>query len=198
MTNYRRRKKTNNSKANLRYYANERIYDPEVRVVDENGENLGIMNTKKAVLMAKEKGFDLVKINPKANPAIAKIMDWSKFKYTQSKVEKVKLKKEKKLKTIRVSVRIGPHDLEVQARKCDQFLEKGHQVKLQVRMKGREKAHPEVAQEVMNDLLKLIEQPFDTLGDPKKTGDSFYATIQPGSSAEKKIEKKEVEPKTID
>lgn len=183
MTNYRRKKKSGKNNNNLRYYANERIYDSEVRVVDEEGQNLGVMNTRTAVKLAKEKGLDLVKINPKPKPAVAKIMDWSKFKYLQSKAEKTKTKKEKKLKTIRVSVRIGPHDLEVQAKKCDQFLEKGHQVKIQVKMKGREKAHPEIANEIMNDLLKLIEKPFDSLGDPKKNGDSFYATIQPGSSS---------------
>ena len=183
MTNYRRRKKSSKNNSNLRYYANERIFDPQVRVITEEGENLGVMSTRKAIETAKERGLDLVKINPKTKPPIAKIIDWSKFKYIQAKTEKAKAKKEKKLKTIRVSVRIGPHDLEVQAKKCDQFLEKGHQVKLQVRMKGREKAHPEVAEEVMDDLLKIITFPFETLGDPKKTGDSFYATVQPAPNS---------------
>jgi translation initiation factor IF-3 len=189
MTNYRRKKKTNQTKTDLKYYVNEKIFDPKVRVITESGENLGIMNTKDAIQTAKDQGLDLVKINPKADPPIAKIMDWNKFKYIQSKNEKAKIKKEKKLKTIRVSVRIGPHDLSVQAKKCDQFLEKGHQIKLQVVMKGREKAHPEIAEEVMQDLLKLIQFPFETLGEPKKTGDSFYSTIQPAPGSRPSVKK---------
>jgi translation initiation factor IF-3 len=177
MTNYRRRRKF---KKNLspRYYINHQIRDPEVRVITDDGENLGVLSIQDAILAAEERGKDLLKINPKANPPICKILDWSKFKYLQSKSENKKAK-EKKLKTIRVSVRIGPHDLEVQAKKCDQFLEKGHQVKLQVQMKGREKAHPEVAAEVMEDLLKIITFPHDTLSEVKRTGDSYYATLQP-------------------
>ncbi len=186
MTNYRRRKKPTRNTI-VSYDVNRRIRDHKLQVIDEVGVNLGILETRKALVIAGEKGLDLVKINPKAEPPIAKIMDWSKLKYAQSK-SGVNKTKEKKLKTVRVSVRIGPHDLAVQAKKADQFLEKGHQVKLQVQMKGREKAHPEVAGEVMDNLLKSLESPVLMVSEVKKTNDSFFATVQLDNKIKQKSE----------
>jgi translation initiation factor IF-3 len=178
MTNYRRRHKPIKTQT-VRLEINHRIRDFELRVIDEKGENLGILKLTEALKIASERELDLVKINPKAIPAIAKIIDYRKFKYQQSKSENFKKNKEKKVKTIRVSVNIAPHDLAVQGNKCDEFLRKGHQVKLQVQMKGREKMHPEVAKEVMESFMALIKEPFDFIAEPKRLGDSYFASIKP-------------------
>lgn len=178
MTNYRRRHKPLKVET-IRLETNHRIRDLELRVIDENNENLGVMSTREALRIAQERELDLVKINPKAVPAIAKIIDYRKFKYQQSKSDTFKKNKEKKVKTIRVSVNIAPHDLAVQGRKCDEFIKKGHQVKLQVQMKGREKIHPEVAGEVMASFVGLISENFDYIAEPKRLGDSYFATIKP-------------------
>jgi len=176
MANYRRRKK-NKPQNQFRYYINNYIRDPFLQVIDDEGNNLGTLSRYDALKKAQSLELDLVKVNPKADPPIAKILDWSKMKYQQSKAQAAKAK-EKKTKTIRVSVKIAPHDLKFNAERADKFLEKGHQVKLQVKMVGREKKYPEVAAEVLPNLMKLIEVDYQVINDVKKTGDSFFATIQ--------------------
>jgi len=176
MTNYRRRKRPYKP-AVPQFKLNANIKHPEVRVIDEEGF-VGIMTMAEAMKLANERDADLVEINPKATPPIVKMMDYNKFKYQQSKSDAKKAKPTKN-KTIRVSVRIGPHDLSVQGRKCDEFLEKEYPVKLQVQMKGREKSHPEVAEEVMGQFVVMITKPYDFIQEPKLIGDSVYATIKP-------------------
>lgn len=176
MTNYRRKKRPQKT-LQLLHRINKQIRYPEVRVLDENGL-VGIMSSSSALEMAMEREVDLVELNPKASPPVVKLMDYNKFKYQLSKGDK-KNNKPQKNKTIRVSVRIGPHDLEVAGRKCDEFLEKGFPVKLQVQMKGREKAHPEVSEEVIYKFLNLITKPFEYVQQPKLIGDSNFATIKP-------------------
>jgi translation initiation factor IF-3 len=178
MTNYRRRRRPKRD-LTPKFNINERIPDQNIRLIGPEGEFLGIMTTQEGLSLAEEKELDLVEINPKANPAVVKMVDYNKFKYEQSKSGADKQKKEDKIKTIRVSVRIAPHDLAFQAKKCDQFLEKGMKVKLQVQMKGREKAHPEVAEEVLFQFLNLIEKEFTYVQEPKRISDSHFATVQP-------------------
>jgi translation initiation factor IF-3 len=174
MTNYRRRKRPQKVAPTF-HRTNRQIRYNEVRVIDENGL-VGVMTSGQAIAMAEERNVDLVELNPKATPPVVKLMDYNKFKYQLSKTDgKPKVLKDK---TIRVSVRIGPHDLLVQARKCDEFLQKGVTVKLQVQMKGREKAHPEVAEEVLIEFIKLIAEPFAYIQEPKLVGDSNFATIK--------------------
>jgi translation initiation factor IF-3 len=176
MTNYRRRRRPQ-LPFKPKNKVNEQIRYPQVRVISED-DFLGIMTSAEALRMADEMDSDLVEINPKAEPPVVKILDYNKFKYQLSKSDKTKVKPQKN-KTIRVSVRIGPHDLAVQAKKCDEFLEKGFPVKLQVQMKGREKAHPEVAEEVIISFLSLITKEFIYLQEAKQIGDSYYASVKP-------------------
>jgi translation initiation factor IF-3 len=181
MTNYRRRRRPKKD-TKPKFRVNEYIPDQDIRIIGPDGNFLGIMTTQEGLKLAEEKELDLIEINPKANPAVVKMVDYNKFKYEQSKSGADKQKNEEKIKTIRVSVRIGPHDLAFQARKCDQFLEKGFKVKLQVQMRGREKAHPEVAEEVLFQFLNMIEKEFAYVQEPKKISDSYFATVQPKSS----------------
>jgi translation initiation factor IF-3 len=174
MTNYRRRKRPQKV-APVFHRTNRQIRYSEVRVIDENGL-VGVMSSNRAISLAEERNVDLVELNPKATPPVVKLMDYNKFKYQLSKTDnKPKVLKDK---TIRVSVRIGPHDLLVQAKKCDEFLQKGVTVKLQVQMKGREKAHPEVAEEVLLEFIKLISEPYAFIQEPKLVGDSNFTTIK--------------------
>jgi translation initiation factor IF-3 len=180
MTNYRR-KKAKPKDTGKRYQINERINFPELTVITETGSFVGRMSSEEAINLANEQEKDLVVINPKANPPVAKIIEYSKFKYIQDKSEKNKTKVSNDIKTLRVSVRISVHDLSVQARKADSFLEKNQKVKLQVQMRGREKSHPELAKETMVQFLSLIESPFQTEEEPKIIADSCFVLLKPKS-----------------
>lgn len=119
---------------------NERIRFSPIVVIDDMGDNLGQMSTIEAMNLAREKGVDLVEINPTARPPICKIMDYGKFKYDQSKKEKESKsrQKETELKEIRLTAKIGDHDIEYKARQAKDFFDKGSKVKVSMRLRGRE------------------------------------------------------------
>jgi len=177
MTNYRRKrpKKTTNTKTHI---LNEKINYDNMRIIDDSGEMVGVFSKLEALKMAEEQELDLILINPKADPVIVKMMDYSKFKYIESKQDSTK-KKPTEDKIIRVSVRVSPHDLQVRAKKIDEFLEKGIKVKMQVIMKGREKQHPEVAKETMLLFISMISQEFLYESEPSLIGDSYFTSIKP-------------------
>lgn len=157
-----------------KYRMNERILSPEVRVIDENGQALGVMPTQKAIELAHTRELDLVEVSPKAEPPVCKILDYGQFKYQKEKdARKQKAQaKEVELKVIRLSVRIGDHDLEVRLKQAGKFLDRGDKVKIELPMRGREKAHKDVAEEVVQrfvDGLKTqyqlrVEQELKYLG----------------------------------
>jgi len=140
------------------FRANEAILAPEVRVVDEKGEALGILETGKAIQIAVERGLDLVEVSPKAEPPVCKILDYGHFKYQKEKeVRKQKAQsKEVDIKGIRLSIRIGEHDLEVRHQQAKKFLERGDKVKLELVMRGREKAHRDMAEAVLTKIMTLL------------------------------------------
>ncbi len=131
---------------------------PEVRVIDEQGGQLGIMKTADAIALAQERGFDLVEVSPQARPPVTKFIDYDKFKYQQKKLEQHQKKKIKKieLKNIRISLRISGHDLQIKAKKAADFLADGHKVKVDCQMRGREQAHPEMAFENLKKFLTFV------------------------------------------
>jgi translation initiation factor IF-3 len=139
------------------FRANEHIRYAEVDLIDADGQRLGVMPTAKALALAQEAGLDLVEVNPKATPPIAKIIDYGQFKYERDKKTQKQKAKNKKTdtKTIRLSVRIGAHDFNVRLIQAKNFLKRGHKLLLELRLKGREKQHPETAREVM---LKFYNQ----------------------------------------
>jgi len=139
------------------FLANERIRVPQIFLIDADGNKLGVMPTARALTMAEEAGLDLVEVNPKAEPPIAKIMDYGQFKYEQDKkIQKQKAKNKKTdTKCLRLSVRIGNHDFNVRLEQAKKFLKKWHKLQLELPLRGREKQHPEAAREVM---LKFQEQ----------------------------------------
>lgn len=138
---------------------NEQIRDKEVRLIGENGEQLGIVPTKEALRMADEAELDLVKIAPKAEPPVCKIIDYGKYKYEQVRKEKEAKKKQKtvELKEIRMSPNIDTNDLNTKINSAKKFLAKGDRVKVTLRFRGREMAHMQQSKYILEDFAKAVE-----------------------------------------
>lgn len=141
------------------YSVNEAIRDKEVRVIGSDGEMLGVMSAFQAQRLANDAELDLVKISPNAVPPVCKIMDYSKFKYEQSKREKENRKNQTivELKEIRLSMTIDVGDIQVKTKQCLKFLEAGNKVKVSIRMKGRENARAYQGVKVMQDFFEGLE-----------------------------------------
>ncbi|MBO5746944.1 MAG: translation initiation factor IF-3 [Clostridia bacterium] len=131
---------------------NEEIREKEVRVVDSDGSQLGLMSSKDALAKATEKDLDLVLIAPNAKPPVCKIMDYGKFCFEQAKREKEAKKKQKivEIKEIRLGLSIDVHDFETKGNQAKKFLNGGDKVKVSIRFRGRELGHPEIGTEVMS------------------------------------------------
>lgn len=153
-----RRKRRPQVQQRVIYPVNERIREPQVRVIDENGEHLDVMPTEKGVAIARERGLDLVVVQPKAVPPIAKIVDFGKYKYEKEKSQREQKAKSKsvEVKGIRLSSRIGSHDMEVRKEKAKQFLEKGDKVKVEIILRGRERKLGDLAREVIEQFIKEL------------------------------------------
>jgi translation initiation factor IF-3 len=145
---------------------NEEIREKEVRLIDSNGDQLGIVPGKKALEMAENKQLDLVMIAQQAKPPVCKIMDYSKYLYEISKKEKEAKKNQKviNIKEIRFSPKIEEHDLSVKANNAEKFLKDGDKVKVTVRFRGREADYSHIGQE----LLKQFAERLNTVGDIEK------------------------------
>ena len=147
-------------KPEKRFRVNQQIRIPEVFLIDENGENIGVMPTQKALSMAQEAEMDLVEVNPTARPSVAKIMDYGQFKYEKDKIAHKQKAKQRKTETkgIRLSVRISQHDFDFRLNQAKKFLEKGNKLKIEVTLKGRERQHPERARETINKFIEELKQ----------------------------------------
>jgi translation initiation factor IF-3 len=146
------------------YPVNERIRDAELRVItDEEGEHLGILPTEEALKIAKERKMDLVVIQPKADPPVAKIIDFGKYKYEKEKEARKQKSKAKnvEVKGIRLSVRIGQHDMNVRKEQAKKFMDKGDKVKLEIILRGRERRHGDVAQQVIERFISELKEEFE-------------------------------------
>ena len=137
---------------------NEQIRDKEIRLVGEDGEQLGIMSAKDALKMAKEAGLDLVKIAPTAKPPVCKIVDYGKYRYEQARREKEAKKKQKvtEVKEIHLSPNIDVNDLTTKANQARKFVEKGNKVKVALRFRGREMAHMATGKEVLDTFFEKV------------------------------------------
>jgi translation initiation factor IF-3 len=147
-------------KPTKRFRVNDQIRIPEVFVIDENGENIGVVETAKALSMAQDAGFDLVEVNPTARPSVVKIMDYGQFKYEQDKKAHKQKVQQKKVDTkgIRLSVRISKHDFDFRFEQAKKFLEKGNKLKLELILKGRERQHLDKAREVIDSFISELEK----------------------------------------
>ena len=137
---------------------NEQIRDKEVRLIGEDGEQLGIVSSRDALKMAEEAGLDLVKIAPTAKPPVCKIVDYGKYKYEQERKEKEAKKKQKviDIKEIRLSPNIDTNDLNTKIGAARKFLTKGDRVKITLRFRGREMAHMNNSKHILDDIAQSL------------------------------------------
>lgn len=158
------------------YRINERILAPQIKLIDENGEMMGVVSTNEALKTAQERGLDLVEISPIAVPPVAKIMDYGSFKYKlEKRIQKQKAKQKKiETKGIRLSLGISEHDREVKFNQAKKFIDQGDKLKIELPLKGREHQHTNLAREqifkFIDDLKKepgyniIVEQPLAKAG----------------------------------
>ena len=140
---------------------NEQIKISHVLVIGPNGEQMGVKSINDALTIASYAGLDLVLMSPNSNPAVCKIMDYNKFKYEKNKKQKEAKKKQQltqvELKEYRLSPVIDVGDFETKLRNATKYLEKGHKIKLSIRFKGRQMAHPELGEEIMNKFADRVK-----------------------------------------
>ena len=148
---------------------NEEIRDREVRVIDSDGTQLGIMPIAEAMRLADEKNTDLVKIAPQAKPPVCKIMDYGKYRFEQAKREKEVKKNQRVIesKEVRLSLNIDTHDFETKANQAIKFLKSGNRVKVSIRFRGREMAHPENGLVTMSKFAEAVSE-YGTVEKPAK------------------------------
>ena len=139
---------------------NEEIRDREVRVIDQNGEQLGVHPIRKALELAEEAGLDLVKIVPNAKPPVCKLMDYDKYRYEHAKRER-KIRKNQKvisLKEVQLSPTIEENDIQTKAKNALRFLSDGDKVKVSIRFRGRQITHTEIGMRVMQDFVERVKE----------------------------------------
>lgn len=162
---------------------NHQIQASEVRVVNEDGEQLGIMQLSEALRLAGEHSLDVVEVSPTAKPPVVKIIDFAKFRYQQKKAEALQKKKAKKveIKTIRLSVRISEHDLNTKAKQADGFLTDGDLVRVELRMRGREQAFLEIAENQVKNFQTKLASPHRIEVPLKRMGHTMSMTLAPNT-----------------
>ena len=163
---------------------NERIRAREIRVIDDDGGQLGIMTPREALLIARERGIDLIEVAPQAQPPVCKIMDYGKFKYEQAKKEKESAKKHKQseLKDIRLDPRYGTlseHDLMTKVNHARKFLEDGDKVKVTFRFIGGQIRHPEVGRQQLETFMEKVADVAAIEKPPTMEGRSMSLTLTP-------------------
>ena len=139
---------------------NEQIRDKELRVIDADGTQLGIMSLRQALEIAEQKNLDLVKIAPQANPPVCKIIDYGKYRFEQAKREKEARKNQRvvEIKEVRLSLNIDTHDFETKRNHALRFISEGNKVKVSIRFRGREMGHPEHGLEIMRRFAETMAE----------------------------------------
>lgn len=154
---------------------NEQIRDKKVRLIDEDGTQIGIVPINVALEKAQSKNLDLVCISPKANPTVCKIMDYGKYRYDTIKKEKEDKKKQKtiQVKEVRFSVNVETHDLETKANQARKFIQNGDKVKVSARFRGRELGHKELGYDVLDEFIEILGDDAKVDVKPKMEGRSL-------------------------
>ncbi len=150
-------------------------------MIDEQGTQLGVMPPFEALQIAREQELDLVEVAPLANPPVCRILDYGKYQYQQSKQDRMNKAKRKKteIKGIRIGFRTDEHDLEFKKKQAEKFLIKGDKVKIEIRLRGREKAHQDLARTNLTNFLKSIVVDYKVEQDIKKFPGGFNVVIAP-------------------
>ena len=165
-------------------HINEDIREKEVRVIDADGSQLGIMPTRQALQIAAEKGLDLVDIAPQASPNVCRIMDYGKYRYEQAKREKEARKNQKvvEIKEIRMSPSIDTNDLNTKVKNAQKFLKDGNRVKVSVRFRGREMAHTNLGEKLLMDFAQACSELANMEKNPKLEGRFMAMFLAPKNS----------------
>ncbi len=170
---------------------NDEIRIREVRVTDENGESLGIMQTKDALKLAEDRHLDLVEVAPKARPPVCKIMDFGKYRYEQQKRDKEARKKQKvvTVKEVKLRPNIEQHDFDVKLKNAQRFIEEGNKVKVTIMFRGRELSHPELGNEVLDKIAKALGDTVSVERAAKLEGKNMTMILSPKAQKSKKTSK---------
>lgn len=152
-------------------------------MVDDGGEQLGVMSTKEALSLALSKGMDLVEVSPNSQPPVCRIMNYGKFKFDQHKKEKEAKKKQKQvtLKEIKMRIGIEEHDFEVKTKAVEKFLKEGHKVKITIMFRGREMNHPELGADVCKRTAEVLKEICNVERMPKAEGRNMIMILSPKS-----------------
>ena len=171
--------------ANAVHQINEEILDKEVRLIGDQGEQLGIMSAQEALKIAVERELDLVKIAPGSNPPVCKVMDYGKFRFEQTKKEKEAKKNQRviEIKEIRMSPGIGENDFNTKLKNGQKFLTDGDRVKVSVRFRGREMAHTEIGEQLLKDFAAKCADIATLDKNPKLEGRNMSMFLSPKPQA---------------
>lgn len=183
--------------ANAVHQINEEILDKEVRLIGDQGEQLGIMSAQAALKIAVERELDLVKIAPGSNPPVCKVMDYGKFRFEQTKKEKEAKKNQRviEIKEIRMSPGIGENDFNTKLKNGQKFLNDGDRVKVSVRFRGREMAHTEIGEQLLKDFAAKCADIATLDKNPKLEGRNMSMFLSPKPQAPAKKPSKPKTPK---
>ena len=183
--------------ANAVHQINEEILDKEVRLIGDQGEQLGIMSAQEALKIAVERELDLVKIAPGSNPPVCKVMDYGKFRFEQAKKEKEAKKNQRviEIKEIRMSPGIGENDFNTKLKNGQKFLNDGDRVKVSVRFRGREMAHTEIGEQLLKDFAAKCSDIATLDKNPKLEGRNMSMFLSPKPQAPAKKPAKPKAPK---
>ena len=153
-----------------------------MRVIGSSGEQLGIMSSRDAQMLAKEQGVDLVEIAANANPPVVKIIDWGKYQYQKMKEEAKNRKrareKQSELKQMKIGLKISDNDLNIKVRKMRGFLDDGDRVKVMIVFKGREMAHREIGKELLDKVISLLGEDAVMEGTPQMNGRNLSVQVR--------------------
>lgn len=161
---------------------NERIRFPEIRVIDQDGSNLGTMTPQAGLLIAQDKQLDLVLFGDKAKPPVCKIIDYGKYKYRQEKEKKASRQVKTQLKELKMRYKIEEHDYSVRVKHAQRFLKSGDQVKASIKLRGRENLHTNLARDLLDRMAKDLQELAQVQQAPKKQGSSMTMILVPKQS----------------
>jgi translation initiation factor IF-3 len=174
------RRRNNSSNRDLAKI-NEKIRFPQIRVIDTDGGQLGVLSPDEALAIAEEKGFDLVLISETADPPVCKIMDYGKYKYEQDKKLKEAKKKQHNadVKEVKMRYKIEEHDYNVRVKNAERFLKSGDKVKATISFRGREIQHADLAEELLKRMATDLEQFAEVQQAPKREGRNMMMLLSP-------------------
>ena len=158
---------------------NRRINAKEVRLIDVEGEQLGIVGIEDALRISEEKGVDVVEVSSNATPPVCRLMDYGKFKYELKKQRSAKKQKDQTIKEIKFRPNIGDHDLEVKVNRMRSFLEAGHKTRMRIFFRGREIVHPELGRELARDVREKLSDVASVDMEPKIEGKNLIMILVP-------------------